>query len=132
MDMEADFSELRSLSTDISDAPEEARPFLRKAFQVTAHKMRDDWRAGAKRSGLEQYAADITYETSEKPSGIDAIVGPTIGDSGSFGFVEEGGDDVRSAPQHAARDALEANEPDFVEGIEIALADGLRAALGRG
>lgn len=132
MDMDADFSDLRALAADLLAAPEESRPFIRKAVQVTSHRIRDDWRKGANRSGLEKYAADITYETEEKPGSIEGIIGPTIGDAGSMGFVEEGGDDVRSAPQHAARDAKEANEQDFVDGLEVAIADGMRAALEKG
>ena len=132
MDTSSDFSDFRSLASDLSDAPAEVVPFLRKAFQVTARNIKDQWREGAARSGLEKYAADITYETSEKPTVVEAEIGPTIGDSGSFGLVEDATGDVRSAPQHAARDALEANEEDFLNGIEIALADGLRAAIEKG
>lgn len=130
--MADDFSELRELAADLTQAPEESRPFIRKALQVSAHKMRDDWRAGANRSGLSRYASDVSYETQEKRSSIDAEIGPTIGDSGSFGFVEDAGGGVKSAPQHAARDALEANEDDMFQGLEFALFDGLRAAIEKG
>lgn len=130
--MADDFSEFRSLAADLSDAPEEARPFVRKALQVTARNIKDQWREGASRSGLEKYAADITYETAEKPTVVEAEIGPTIGDAGSFGLVEDATGDVRSAPQHAARDALEANEEDFLHGLELAIADGLRAAIEKG
>lgn len=127
-----DFSELRSLAADLLGAPAEVRPFVRKALQVTAHHIKDDWRQGANRSGLERYAADITYETKETASGVSAEIGPTIGDAGSLGLVEDAGGGVRSAPQHAARDALEANEDDFVRGIDLAVADGLRASVEKG
>lgn len=128
--MADDFAELRELAADLTAAPEEARPFIRKAVQVTAHKIKDDWRKGADRSGLHKYAADITYETEEKASEIEAEIGPTIGDSGSFGLVEDAGGGVKSAPQHAGRDAMEANEGDFVDGLEFALFDGLKKAVG--
>lgn len=130
--MADDFAELRELAADLTAAPEEARPFIRKAIQVTAHKIKDDWRKGANRSGLHKYAADITYETKEKASEIEAEIGPTIGDSGSFGLVEDAGGGVKSAPQHAGRDAKEANEQDFVDGLELAIFDGLRAAIEKG
>lgn len=130
--MADDFSELRELAADLTQAPEESRPFIRKALQVSAQKIRDDWRKGANRSGLGRYAADITYETEEKQSSIEAEIGPTIGDSGSFGFVEDAGGGVKSAPQHAARDALEKNEDDMVHGLELALFDGLREAIEKG
>jgi len=130
--MADDFSELRELAADLTRAPAEARPFVRKALQVTAQHIKDDWRKGANRSGLARYAADITYETKEKASEIEAEIGPTIGDSGSFGFVEDAGGGVKSAPQHAGRDAMEANEDDFADGLEHAIFDGLRAAIEKG
>lgn len=130
--MADDFAELRELAADLTAAPEEARPFIRKAVQVTAHKIKDDWRKGANRSGLGKYAADITYETEEKRASIEAEIGPTIGDSGSFGFVEDAGGGVKSAPQHAGRDAMEANEDDFADGLELAIYDGLSAAIEKG
>lgn len=130
--MADDFAELRELAADLMAAPAEARPFVRKALQVTAQNIKDDWRKGANRSGLSQYAADITYETEEKASSVEAEIGPTIGDSGSFGLVEDAGGGVKSAPQHAGRDAMEANEDDFAQGLEIAIYDGLRAAIGKG
>lgn len=119
--------DIRKLAADLTAAGPAVRPFARKALQVTAHHIRDDWRKGARRTGLEGYAADVTYETQEKASEIVAEIGPTPGDSGSFGFVEEARGDVHSAPQHAGRDALENNEEDFVRGIDYAIADALKA-----
>lgn len=130
--MADDFAELRDLAADLTAAPAETRPFIRKALQVTAQRIKDDWRKGANRSGLSRYAADITYETEEKASEVEAEIGPTIGDSGSFGFVEDANGGVKSAPQHAGRDAMEANEDDFVQGLELAIFDGLRAAVEKG
>lgn len=128
--MADDFSELRELAADLVAAPEQARPYIRKALQVTAQRIKEDWRKGANRTGLGGYASDITYETQEKRAEIEAEIGPTVGDSGSFGFVEDAGGGVFSAPQHAGRDALEANEDDLVRGLELAIADGLSDALG--
>lgn len=119
--------DLRRLAADLSAAGPAVRPFARKALQVTARSMKDEWRAGADRTGLAGYAADITYETHERGATLDAEIGPTIGDAGSFGFVEDAGGGVRSAPQHAARNALENNEDDFERGVERAAADALRA-----
>lgn len=125
-----DFSELDALVADLTAAPAEVRPFVEKAVEVTARYVRDDARKNADRTGLRGYAYDITYEVDKSSSSIGAEIGPTVGDSGSFGFVEDGGGGVRSAPQHALRDALKNNEADFVRGIEIALADGLNRAVG--
>jgi len=118
-----DFSEILSLAADLSDAPAKVRPNVRKAVQVTAHHIKDDWRRGADRTGLGGYAADITYETKELKDSIEAEIGPTIGDAGSFGLVEDANGGVRSAPQHAARDAARRNEADFIRGITLAAED---------
>lgn len=125
--MADDFSELRGLAADLSEAPNAVVPFARKAIQVTSQNIKDSWRKKASRRGLERYAADITYETEIKSRSVEGVIGPTIGDAGSFGFVEDGGSGVLSAPQHAGRDALEENEDDFVAGMENAISDALRA-----
>lgn len=125
-----DFSELMQLAADLTQAPAESRPFIRKALRVTATNIKEEARRTANRTGLGGYAKDITYETHEKASSMDAEIGPTPGDAGSFGFVEDGGGGVKSAPQHSLRDALKHNEDDFVRGLEIAVADGLRRAVG--
>lgn len=122
-DVEFDFSELRKLAADLGDAPERVKANALKAVQVTANNVKRDWRRGAKRTGLEGYAADITYDTRVTADGVEAEIGPTIGDSGSFGLVEEANGGVRSAPQHAGRDAARKNEADFIRGLSIALDD---------
>ena len=119
--------DIRKLAADLTAAGPAVRPFARKAVQVTAHRIKDEWRAAANRTGLGGYAADVTYETRENAAGVVAEVGPTPGDSGSFGFVEDAPGGVYSAPQHAGRDALENNEDDFERGIDRAVADALRA-----
>lgn len=119
--------DLRRLEADLTEAGPAVRPFARKALQVTAHRIKDDWRAAANRTGLAGYAADVTYETRENASGVVAEIGPTPGDSGSFGFVEEAPGGVHSAPQHAGRKAMENNEPDFVRGVDLAVAAALKA-----
>lgn len=123
--MADDFSELNQLAADLTRVPDKANKFVKKALEVTARNVKDDWRQGADRTGLGAYAADIDYEIKTPSGEIVAEIGPTVGDSGSFGFVEDGGGNVRSAPQHAARDAVRANEDDFVRGLEIAVFDAL-------
>ena len=62
---------------------------------------------------------------------VEAEVGPHLGrNQGSFGFVEDANGGVRSAPQHAGRDALRANEADFERGLQIALFDATMKAVG--
>ena len=118
-----DFSEILSLAADLGDAPAKVRTNVRKAVQVTAHHIKDDWRRAADRTGLGGYAADITYETKELKDSIEAEIGPTIGDAGSFGLVEDANGGVRSAPQHAGRTAARNNEADLINGLQIAIED---------
>lgn len=129
--MATDFSELDKLYQDLTSAPAEARPFIRKALQFTAFNIRDEWRSEAARTGLTAYGASVGYDTTEKAHSIEAEIGPTPGRrQASFGFVEDANGGVRSAPQHAGRDALKRNEPDFFEGLEKAVHDGLEKAVG--
>ena len=128
--MADDFSELYELAADLTSAPEVAARFVKKAVEVTARNVKDDWRQGADRRGLHGYAADIDYDMKYPGGSIDAEVGPTPGDSGSFGFVEEAGGGVRSAPQHAGRDAVRAYEAYFARGLEIAIFVATTKAVG--
>lgn len=129
--MATDFSELDGLFVDLKSAAPAARPLIRKVFQESAEDIRDEARKTAARTGLESYAASIGYTTREKGAAIEAEVGPTPGRrQGSFGFVEEGGGGVRSAPQHALRDALKHAEPEFFERLEDALGDAVDKAVG--
>ena len=54
---------------------------------------------------------------------IEGEIGPTPGDSGSFGLVEDANGGVKSAPQHAGRDAARKNEADFIRGLTKAAGD---------
>ena len=123
--MEAEFSELLELADDISDAPARTRPFARKAVEVTARNIKDEWRSGARRTGLGGYAATIDYDvTMGMSSTIEAEIGPNIGGQGSLGLVEDAPGNVRSAPQHAGRNAMDNNLADFYNGLEKAVEDG--------
>jgi hypothetical protein len=121
--MSDDLSELLKLAKDLGDAPKEASKNVRAAIQHTSFEIKKDWQKGANRTGLGGYAADVTYETKELATSVVAEIGPTIGDQGSFGLVEDGGGGVHSAPQHAGRDAMKRNEADFIKGLEIAVSD---------
>lgn len=119
--------DLRALVADLRGAAGGVRPWVRKALQVTAVNVKDEWRAAANRRGLAGYAADVTFETKDLAGEVVAEIGPTAnGDQGSFGFVEDAPGGVASAPQHAGRDAMRNNEADFVEGLEKAVSDALR------
>jgi hypothetical protein len=126
-----DFSELLELAADLSAAPVDASRFVKKAVQFTATEIKQDWRQGAERTGLTGYAASVDYDMKYPGGAIEAEIGPNLGrNQGSFGFVEDAGGGVRSAPQHAGRDAVRANEDDFVRGLEIAILDAMTKAVG--
>lgn len=138
--MNSDFSELDDLIADLGRVPTETEPFLKKAIEVSARNLKNDWKQRAQRSTYypRTYAAAIDYDMRGYAGigggGIYAEIGPKLGatSGASAGFLDEplSSAGVDSAPMHAGRAALEAIEPDFVDGIEKALADGLGKALG--
>lgn len=126
--MADDFSELSELAADLSAVPPEANRNIKKAIEVTARNVRDDWRQGAEvGSGdgySERYASSIFYDIKYPGGAIEAEVGPELGRAGgSAGFLEDAPGGVQASPQHAGRDALEANEEDFIRGLEIAITE---------
>jgi hypothetical protein len=125
-------SELSDLAADLRSAGAGARPFVRKALEVTARNIKDDWADGAKRTGLDGYAASIDYDISEGPFRVVAEVGPNPdrNKQGVLGAVEDADGGWKSQPQHAGRDALEANEEDFYDGLAKAAADAILEGLG--
>lgn len=128
--MPDDFSELAKLAADLTHAPEAAVRNVKKSIQVTATEIKEDWRQGAERTGLTGYAAAIDYDLNFPGGAIEAEIGPSLDrPQGPLGLVEDANGRVRSAPQHAGRDAMEANEPDFYRGLEIAIFDATTEAV---
>ncbi|WP_315106364.1 hypothetical protein [uncultured Microbacterium sp.] len=127
--MADDFSELLELAADLSAVPAEANRNVVKAMKVTAHNIDDDWSQGAtvSRGYAASYASSIDYTIKYPGGAIEAEIGPSLGKTAgaSAGFLEDAPGGVAAAPQHAGRDALEANEGDFVRGLEIAIFDAL-------
>jgi hypothetical protein len=128
--MDGDFSELLELAADLSEAPTNARRNVKKAVAVTARHIKDDWRQGAEVGAgdgfSDRYTASIFYDVKESADVIEAEIGPELGRAGgSAGFLEDAPGGVKSSPQHAGRDAMEANEDDFVRGLDIALFDAI-------
>lgn len=123
--MADDFDELGQLEADLRDIPAEVYRNVNKAIEVTARHIKDDWREGATigRGYAKSYAGAISYDMQIAPEELGAEIGPVLGKTpgASAGFLEEGGPGVDGPPHHAGRDALEANEPDFYRGIEIAV-----------
>lgn len=124
-------SDLERHIFNLTSAPAEARPFIRRVIQQKSEDIRDEARSTAARTGLGSYGASIGYTTTEKASSIEGEIGPTPGRrQASFGFMEDGGGGVRSAPQHALRDAMKDNLDDAREQLEKAVAEGTRKAVG--
>jgi hypothetical protein len=120
----SDFSELYELAADLTDVPAEANRNIDKAMKFTSVEIKDDWQQGAEATGLEGYAASIDFDIKYPGGAIESEIGPNLGKrQGKFGLVEAGGGKVRSSPQHAGRDAYEANKDDFFRGLEIAATD---------
>lgn len=126
--MADDFSELLGLSADLSGVPSAANRNIKKAVEITARNVRDDWRQGAEVSSsyAQRYASSIFYDITYPGGAIEAEIGPELGrPGGSAGFLEDAPGGVSASPQHAGREALEANEDDFVQGLEIAIFEAL-------
>ncbi|MDQ0726811.1 hypothetical protein [Microbacterium sp. W4I20] len=131
--MADDFSELFEVAADLTGAPAKVIRNVVKAMKVTSTEMKQDWQQGAERTGLTGYAASIDFDMQYSSNEIASEIGPNLGrNQGSFGFVEDAGGGVKSSPQHAGRDALEANEPDFIRGLEIAVFDATAEAIEKG
>ncbi|MEW2011421.1 hypothetical protein AB0300_18320 [Microbacterium sp. NPDC078814] len=131
--MSDDFSELLELAADMTGAPSSANRFIDKAVRYTSVEIKRDWQQGAERTGLSGYAASIDFDVRYAENEITSEIGPNLSrNQGSFGFVEDANGGVRSAPQHAGRDALEANEEDFYRGLEIAVFDATADAIEKG
>lgn len=124
--VEFDFTEVNELAAILEGVPNVAADNVRKALQVTSTNVKEEWRRAANRTNLGQYSGDVTYETKVSKALVSAEIGPTAdGDGGSLGIVEDAPGGVRSAPQHAGRDAARRNEKDFVKGVLIAAAEPL-------
>lgn len=128
--VEFDFSELDMLAADLGEAAANVGPFVRKAVQVTAHKVRDSWRENA--TGMLHAPAfphSITYDMvgfqGFGATVLQAEIGPDKGRrQGALGNLIEFGS-RNNPPQGLGHEALQRNEEDFVHGIETAVADAM-------
>jgi len=126
-----DFSQVQSLSADLSKAAMEVAPFATKAVEVTARNVKD---AARKSVGSDRYfkaaAAKIAYDMQPSADGIGAEIGYDKGGAGNLGNLREFG--APGSPNHLAphddlANALHENEDDFQHGLEVAIADSLKA-----
>ena len=125
-----DLTELHKLTADLTAVRGKVRGNIKKAVMVTAMNIKEDWRQGAgvgSGNGFaNRYESSIFFDVFDRPDEIGAEIGPeTERPGGTAGFLEDAPGDVRAAPQHAGRDALRANDEDFVRGLLIAISDPL-------
>lgn len=133
-----DFSELDDLIADLGDAVVETDTNLIAAIGRSANRLKRDWRqrATVARGYPKTYAASISYDlhgfAGFGGGEIYAEVGPVLHSTSgaSAGFLEEAGGGVDGPPLHAARDASEAIQADYIVGIGRAVEDSVRK-LGR-
>lgn len=134
--MADDFSEIARLEADLRNVPSVANRNIKKAIEVTARNVKDDWRQGAEVSGgyPSSYPASISYELEFPGGSIEAVVGPVLGKTpgSSAGFLDEplSPAGVDGPIHHAGRNATEANEGDFARGLEIAIFEALAEEVG--
>jgi len=131
--VDIDASELHKLSADLGEVPRRSSKNLRQATEVTARNVRDTARANA--AGMAHAPAfpySITYDiTGSGDSGIGSNIEAEIGPDkerpqGALGNLIEYGS-IKNPPQGIMHGALQANEADFERGIDIAIADALKA-----
>lgn len=131
-----DFSELTKLAADLGKIDTFTAPFVRKAIEVTARKVKDAARtkvAGGARSwsGLPNTIDyDIHGTTGARLGEISAEVGYNKArGGGKLGNIREFGAPGKSrGPHNDLANTLEENQADFQAGLEKAIADGERAA----
>jgi hypothetical protein len=130
MSIEFDFSEMNQLTAVLGAAPVKMIPFIRKAVEVTARNVKDDWQSdipSIQSRGSRAYKSSVDYTMVLDTDGsIGADIGPNLGRAGgSFGFLEDAPGGVTSAPQHSGRKAAKKNEADFMDGLAKAGEDAL-------
>lgn len=127
-----DFSALDKLAADLGEVPKNAGENVRKATEVSARKVKDEWR-GKLRGARYLPAASraINYDlkggNAIRGSQIEAEIGADLGGQGSLvGIVEYGSPTL--APRGYGLKALEDTAEDFQHGLEKALEDAERKA----
>jgi hypothetical protein len=117
----ADFSGLRNLAADLGALEAKTIPNVRKALEVTARHVKDDWRKNAQSiddRAARRYPYSVDYDMKFEDGEISAEIGPNLSKSqGPLGFLEEAPGRVANAPQGNARRALAKNVEDFERGI---------------
>lgn len=136
--MADDFSEIMQLAKDLTDVPAEANRRVKSAIEFTSINLRDDWKEGATiaHGYPASYSAAISYDLKYPGGAIESEIGPVLGKTpgASAGFLDDplSSAGVDGPIHHAGRNAMEANEADFVRGLEIAATDAVIDKIGGG
>jgi hypothetical protein len=125
--------DLTSLAADLSDAPRKAARNVRKAVEVTARYVRDDWREPLKGSqyvpaGAYSVTYDVTGGAGLRGDAIVAEIGPELArnQASIVGILEMG--TPTTGPRGFGLAALQKNQGDFERGLAIAIEE----AIGEG
>jgi hypothetical protein len=127
-----DFSALDKLAADLGEVPKNAGDNVRKATEVSARKVKDEWRSklrGARYlpAASRAISYDIKGGRGIRGSQIEAEIGANLGGQGSLvGIVEYGSPTL--APRGYGLKALEDTAEDFQRGLEKAIDDAERSA----
>lgn len=127
MSIDFDFSELTRLAADLGKAPRVAAANVVKALEVTANRVKDDWREPLEGSehvpgGARAVTYEVTTGASILASAISAEVGPVIGGPGAIvGMLEYG--TPSTGPRGFGAEALRKNQDDFERGVLKAAED---------
>lgn len=123
-----DFTEVIKLAADLGEMPARAGRNVRKAVEVTARHVKDDWRRPIQGSStVPQGASSISYDVKSSASDVSAEIGPELRGQGPIvGILETGTPTVGARGFGAA--ALERNREDFEFGLTKALEDAEREA----
>jgi hypothetical protein len=118
-----DFSELSKLAADLGEVPAKVTANAKKAVEVTARHVKDDWRDPLKQSErIPRGAQSMSYDVGVGLDGITAEIGPETGGPGALvGMLEYG--TPTTPPTGYGHGALQKNEADFIKGLEIAAGD---------
>jgi hypothetical protein len=123
-----DFSELSKLAADLGEIPAKTHTNVRKAVEVTARHVKDDWRDPLSQSEMiPRGAVTVSYDIATDSEGVTAEVGPTVRGRGShwlgglIGALEYG--TPTTPPTGYGHAALQKNEDDFEKGLAEALKD---------
>jgi len=126
-----DFSELTQLAADLGDVPDNSGPLINKAITVSSLKVKKSWQEPLQGSRtLPSLPYAVTFDISVGQFFGVSVIKSEIGfdksrGQGALGNISEYGSPTISGRGFGLA-ALEANQGDFVAGLEIAVEQALK------